>query len=315
MIFMKKATSLLLVFLLILMLSACGCRHEWMEANCVAPRVCTLCQKTEGEALGHIWQDATCTKQKTCSVCSLTDGSTLPHTPGEKEITTDYILAVQLETQSCTSCGTELGSIETPLSMVDGDYFCLSPNEFVKRLNHIYTSTGRTNWRASLEEIADDDGDYCMASLYCGDVIYARAVFESLVSNVIEPNKDDHTVSHLLLMILPIDIAAQIYEDSDNDALFDQAAVLYKDENLFLDILNPVFQTLCPKASEADNYEFIKNSHLEAVQQAAQWGDFFYQIVYNDLYIEFADFIAMFAYHNPYYVSICTSESFWTNPE
>lgn len=49
----KNVLQLLVVLMLALSLSGCGCEHEWVEANCVTPKTCSLCQETEGEALGH----------------------------------------------------------------------------------------------------------------------------------------------------------------------------------------------------------------------------------------------------------------------
>ena len=308
----KVAFSLLLALLSLLALSGCGCSHEWAEADCLTPKSCKLCQKTEGEALGHKWQDATCTSPKNCAICALTEGDPLPHTPGEIEASTDYIRAIKVETQSCLDCGAVFDNSETTISMVDGDRFCLSPEEFVQRLNHIYTSTGRTDWHADLEEKTDEVGDYCMVSMCCGDVVYGRVLFESLDPAVTELKKDDRAISYFVIQILPIDIAAQMNEDTGS--LFDQAAALYKDENLFLDILNPVFQTLSPGMSEADTNEFIKNGYQDT-RSFDHPEDYFFHSIFGDVYIEFADFIANLAYNRSYYVSICTSDEIWTNPE
>lgn len=76
----KKLMIGAMLTVLILLLAACGCEHEWREASCVAPKTCALCGEVEGEALPHTWQDATCSKPKTCSACSATDGEALPHT-------------------------------------------------------------------------------------------------------------------------------------------------------------------------------------------------------------------------------------------
>ena len=69
----------LLLILMSLLLTGCGCKHEWQAANCETPKTCTLCQLTEGEALGHTWVDATCETAKTCSVCQKTEGEALGH--------------------------------------------------------------------------------------------------------------------------------------------------------------------------------------------------------------------------------------------
>ena len=33
------------------------CAHEWANATCTAPKTCTLCSATQGEALGHTYGD------------------------------------------------------------------------------------------------------------------------------------------------------------------------------------------------------------------------------------------------------------------
>ena len=57
--------------------------HDWTDATCTAPKTCSVCGETEGEALGHDWTDATCTTPKTCSVCGETEGEALGHSYGE----------------------------------------------------------------------------------------------------------------------------------------------------------------------------------------------------------------------------------------
>lgn len=73
-------------------LSACGniestsieqpqtCQHQWVEADCLYPKTCRLCNETEGDALGHDFKDATCTEPKTCARCNLKVGTQLYHT-------------------------------------------------------------------------------------------------------------------------------------------------------------------------------------------------------------------------------------------
>jgi len=78
---MKKIAKLILFSLLVcLILSGCCLSHEWTEASCEAPKTCTKCDKTEGEALGHEsgnWvnayniMDCTLTKEERCHRCGL----------------------------------------------------------------------------------------------------------------------------------------------------------------------------------------------------------------------------------------------------
>ncbi|MBR4880652.1 MAG: hypothetical protein IKU19_01890, partial [Clostridia bacterium] len=53
--------------------------HSFADATCTAPRTCTLCGLTRGEALGHKWSAATCTVPKTCTVCNVTEGTPISH--------------------------------------------------------------------------------------------------------------------------------------------------------------------------------------------------------------------------------------------
>ena len=53
--------------------------HNFADATCTAPRTCTACGVTRGEAKGHKWTAATCTAPKTCSVCKVTEGSAKSH--------------------------------------------------------------------------------------------------------------------------------------------------------------------------------------------------------------------------------------------
>lgn len=76
---MKRMLALLLCMALLASLTACGCEHQWADANCLEPQTCTLCGETEGEALGHSWTDATCDTPKTCSACAQTEGDALGH--------------------------------------------------------------------------------------------------------------------------------------------------------------------------------------------------------------------------------------------
>lgn len=89
---------------ILLCLSGCGCQHEWKDATCTEPKICTKCGEEEGAPLGHvtagnactgtdkcsicgavvpaaghIWTDATCTQPKTCQRCGAVEGEPLGH--------------------------------------------------------------------------------------------------------------------------------------------------------------------------------------------------------------------------------------------
>ncbi len=66
-----------------------GCSHTYADATCTAPKTCTKCGATEGNA-EHSWKNATCTAPKTCTKCSATEGSTAEH---------------NYSNGACTACG------------------------------------------------------------------------------------------------------------------------------------------------------------------------------------------------------------------
>ena len=105
---MKKVSLLILVSLILLLsFASCTlldellgkapaeCEHEWTEATCAAPKTCTKCNATEGEAAAHDWAAATCTAPKTCKTCNETEGAPNGHT----EVT------LQAVAPTCTSTG------------------------------------------------------------------------------------------------------------------------------------------------------------------------------------------------------------------
>ncbi len=96
---MKKILTVF-VILLILILSGCACKHQWVDANCTAPKTCSNCQETEDEPLGHNWLDATCTTAKTCSKCQVTEGAPLGHS---------WLAATCSAPKTCEVCAATVG--------------------------------------------------------------------------------------------------------------------------------------------------------------------------------------------------------------
>ena len=75
---MNKArvfSALLVTAMLLTTLTGCMCRHEWTEANCLNPKTCNLCGKTEGDVNdAHQWEEATTDAPQTCALCGKTEG-------------------------------------------------------------------------------------------------------------------------------------------------------------------------------------------------------------------------------------------------
>lgn len=102
---MKKRIVLLsLTLICILLLSACKCEHQWIEADCVTPKTCSECQETEGAPSGHSWIAATCEAPKICEVCALTEGEAKGHSWTEANCTKPKTCSVCHQTE-----GKELG--------------------------------------------------------------------------------------------------------------------------------------------------------------------------------------------------------------
>lgn len=76
---MNRKHIFLLLIAVMLLLTACGCDHQWSDANCTSPKTCTVCGDTEGAPLGHIWFAATCDAPQTCQTCGETSGEKLDH--------------------------------------------------------------------------------------------------------------------------------------------------------------------------------------------------------------------------------------------
>ena len=72
---MKKFICIVVVFVLLLSFSSCGCDHAWTAATCTEPKTCEKCGETEGATKSHSWIDATCVSPKTCEECGKTQGT------------------------------------------------------------------------------------------------------------------------------------------------------------------------------------------------------------------------------------------------
>ena len=97
---MRRTIMVIMVIALVFCLAACGCKHEWAEATCTAPKTCKLCEATEGEVKAHQWQDATCIAPKTCKDCGATEGDVADH------VWTD---ATCTEAKTCSACAATEG--------------------------------------------------------------------------------------------------------------------------------------------------------------------------------------------------------------
>jgi len=106
---MKK---LFIPLCLILLLTACSCKHEWTPATCTEPQTCEKCGMVEGEALGHSWTEATCTEPETCQLCGETKGEALGHISGPELFRQVFLTPYMAEIMTSNGIDqTPLGSI------------------------------------------------------------------------------------------------------------------------------------------------------------------------------------------------------------
>ena len=93
--------------------------HSFKEADCITPKTCTVCQKTEGVSLGHTPEpdDRDCTTELKCLICKNVIVEATTHTPeaDDGNCTTDI---------KCSVCETLLFSGADKHSDTDGDFFC-----------------------------------------------------------------------------------------------------------------------------------------------------------------------------------------------
>ncbi len=115
----KKIISLLFIACMLFCLSACRITqlfhtHDYSDATCTEPKTCTICEKIEGEALGHergAWS----------------------------EWDIDYDEAVSVREVSCTRCETVLDTeSEDVTSFVDGNHLSIYPSAFADRFDDAF---------------------------------------------------------------------------------------------------------------------------------------------------------------------------------
>lgn len=75
----KLFAAAALLILMSALLAGCGCRHDWQEATCMAPRTCARCGETEGKIRSHKWEHTDCTDPHGCIFCGTLEGIELTH--------------------------------------------------------------------------------------------------------------------------------------------------------------------------------------------------------------------------------------------
>lgn len=98
----RRLRFTVLCILCILLLTACQCKHDWVEADCTTAKTCARCKEVIGEPLGHAWIPATCTEAKYCSACGRTEGVPEEH---------NWVPATCTTKMYCEDCNTTSGTV------------------------------------------------------------------------------------------------------------------------------------------------------------------------------------------------------------
>lgn len=134
--------------------------HKWSKATCTAPKTCSVCGATDGDALGHTWKAATCTAVKTCSVCKATEGEALGH---------DWADATCTAAKTCTRCkkteGRSLGHSWQAATCHAPKTCSRCGNTTGSKLSHSWGS-----WKQVTAPTYDEEGVEGRTCSKCGDM-------------------------------------------------------------------------------------------------------------------------------------------------
>ena len=99
-------------------LGECTGEHTWTDATCTEPKTCSVCYKTEGEALGHTWNEGTVTTDPTCDVVGVkTFACTVDGCDGSKTEDVPVLGHVWGEDSICTREGCGKSNVITEIAV------------------------------------------------------------------------------------------------------------------------------------------------------------------------------------------------------
>ncbi len=166
MIFHKRPQLLVIFVLLGILVLFPGCQsnsqapakashvHNWQNATCIDPKICSTCGLTSGSASGHRWEDATCTAPKFCTNCGTTIGYPLEH---------DWKDATYNSPQICRRCGITQGSAKELTQVLNPVYTVTSTSTYSgdKATHGAYNLLDgdlKTNWTEGVD--GNGEGEY-----------------------------------------------------------------------------------------------------------------------------------------------------------
>lgn len=140
--------------------------HIWKDADCTAPKTCTVCGETEGTPLNHEWNDATCTMAKTCIRCGATEGEPLGHDVPQLSCT---------EGGTCARCGEKIEALGHDWKEAS----CTEPKTCARcgetegsELGHSTTNGVCSRCGNEVYETVSGSGDDVATNVSVGDGIY-----------------------------------------------------------------------------------------------------------------------------------------------
>lgn len=247
---MKKYCVLMIALIFSLLFTACGCEHEWVEADCEYPRYCLHCSVTSGEPLGHQWSEANCMQAKTCTVCFATEGEPLEHQWQEADCLTPMI---------CSVCGlSEGGALGHDWQKPDceNDGYCARCNlVLTEALGHSYDK-----WNISGEEMTRR----CMNCNYTETVakdydLYLhdnlKGTWSMRIHWILHKRNDTDPFFTVNYQYLP-----------ENEIHLDQIAIEFLDDNRIIFRMYPISQQDAPVFVLEGTWAFRQDMSTEDVE-------------------------------------------------
>lgn len=347
---MKKQLRLVILLFSLILLPGCGCKHEWTDANCISPRTCSLCSKTEGniadhtwqnascfnpqtcsicgvtqgDPVDHVWKDATCTAPQVCENCGTTQGDPLDHIPGYPVTSYDIVEAITYDITSCINCGEPVRKYaEKTFSYIGENTFRISADDFITRLNHILSERG--NWTAEFETHTSDEEQFIHVNIISDGIKYASLTFcvpdteseEHSYRAIHEEEKVDATLCNMRIQIDFLGIAKQLTGTEDIDS-----------EEDFIEIYRWMVKYFS-ESSESLMYEIMLPIYKTIYPYAADWeiemaiskayffsADYLsYQILFEEKWVEmYVQYANLFQVNGCYIITLSvTPDIFYEN--
>ena len=247
-----------------------GCEHKWTEATCLAPKTCTLCNKTEGEVLGHTWVNANCTAAKTCSVCAVTEGEALEHTWVDANCTTAKTCSVCAATE-----GEALGHTWVEADCVTPQTCSVCTTTEGEALGHTWVDANCTTAKtcsvcAEIEGKALGHSHTNGKCSLCGEIdeVYCQTLYEELLAEMLNMEKDNALTSiKEKLDLLPSD-----YKDV-SEIKSEYIFINAQHQVIFDAMVNDILKQMLPDNAEEYyvNYANVRRAYLNLINNADKY--------------------------------------------